>query len=807
MLARHDESAGQWNERITETWPIRDLPNLGLARMRSPSERLINLLTTTGLCSRAELDHCEPFVRRLCHDLPDFDSVWLDALVQQRFLTPWQAEQIQADKGPQLVVERFRLQQPLGQSTFLATEPRQQTSIALKALEVTDAAQRPAMERRLAELISGIDRSRNSVPASLVLPNEVVARRNAEPSDVQKSDAADLFLVAPFVRGWSMEELLIRGGRLPSPVVAEIGRELLTALAWLESARLLHNDLVTRNVRLDPGGHVRLTDPFSRRLLSPQFGLTDQITLRDCDGIAPEQVGTGRESDARSELYSLGCLLWQLLTSRPVVLTADPVSRLMKQKDHDIVDVRGPVPDCPEWMSRIIQSMTRRSPELRPASAAEVLKLWRASSGNSLSQCRSLARQMPDHSVLSRTRPVVRASHPRKPWMWPAAATAVLGLLVMLAARSGVLPKALRLSSLSELTASLTSNKTNSSNTTAAIVTVSSGPIPLPAIDADGVIHLNSGTTYLAEPREFPGALRIVCEDSSMATVLVPENTQWRVKAKSVELRGVRLSQQTGQPAIDGTQPTRRVGHQLLAIQCASLVITDCVIQSPSQADEFVGVAWYRAAGDAGVVVLQNTVFAGGGYGVSFNHPPRRCEFDNVLMANRGSGVLCEFSKGDSEAWEMTCKNVTQRFGFSLLDAIVHPGGLSQVSIALTSIESVYDPQKAILRLQAPESWQPDAMHVLFRSGETGIPAVVPPNIESVVHFDKSLGQLVSLPELQVTENYLLLAELTFEKPAANSNPGSEAPSEWASAALADFEGPKLTAVMPGVDVTRLPNR
>ena len=788
--------------------------------MRSPSERLILLLTSTGLCTRGELDHCEPFVRKLSHDLPDFDSVWLDALVQQRFLTPWQADCIQADKTNELVVGRFHLQQSAGRFTFIAHETSRRSISVLRLLEQSAVPYHSTFERRLEELITAIDRSRGSAPASLVLPTEIAIRPAAadNPTDAGKDKAGQSYLVSPYVRGWSTEELLIRGGRLPASVVAEIGRELLTALTWLESGRLLHGDLVTRNVRLSPRGSVHLTSPFVRRLLQPQFALTDQLTLRDCEGIAPEQAGTGRSADARSELYALGCLLWQLLTSRPVILTADPITRLMKQKDHDIADVRGPVPDCPEWMSRIILSLTRRSPELRPTSAAEVLKHWRSHSGNSLAGCRALARSMPDHSSRVRSRSAVRATRPGSSWQWPAAAALVLGMLVFLTARSGVLPKTLRLGSLTQMAVSRTTSELPSGQKPSSAPRSPQGPIPLPAINAEGLIRLEPGQTYLADPRQFAGSLQIVCDGAPTARILVATDSQWQLKARSIELRGLSLMQQSDRDAAESDPKTRRPARQLLELQCASLAISGCVIQSPALADNFEGIAWRRPPRVEGVVMVRDTVFAGGGYGLSLNHPPRRCELENVLLANRGSGVLCEFQKGDPETWNLSCVNVTQRFGFSLLDTIVQADGPRNLQLNLSSTECVYSPQMAIVRLQGPDSMRPESMSVQFRAGETGNPAVVPPETQPVVFIDRRLQQPVSLPADQITDSSLLLAELFFESghfESGHSVVGEVANpvggkldteySEWSASALSDFEGPKLTTVMPGIQLSRLP--
>lgn len=772
--------------------------------MRTPSDRLVRLLTTQRLCTQAEIDSCEPFVRQLCRDLPDFDSVWLDALVQRRLITAWQADQLQSDNPETILAGRYQRQLALGRSTFLASDETHRKQFALRQIRSAESRQQhdpelPAeFDHPLEDLLSSIDRLRSSIPTSLVLPDEIVSdaltEQSEEPAERSESHR---YLVSRFIPGWSVDELLIRGGRLPWEVVAEVGRELLSALTWLESARLLHGDLVLRNVRLDFRGGVHLVDPFIRRLQRPQIAFNEQLLLRDCDGVAPEQIGTGRTADVRSELYALGCVLWQMLTSRPVVLSADPVTRMMKLKDHDIADVRGAVPDCPEWMSRLIQSMTRRSPELRPGTAAEVSKAWKSASGNSHAQCRALAKRMPDHMQLKKKRPSVRMGRQRNAWLWPASAVSVIGVLVILAARSGVLPRTLHLGQ----QAAEVDTTANSDSKAVRRIEKTSGPIPLPPVDADGFIQLTSDAPYFAERRDYPGTLRIECSDSQPAEIIVPAGTQWILQARTLELKGVTVTQQNAAAA--SSDGSHAVTNNLVAVQSGALVIDGCVIQSPVT-DNFSGLAWHRLPGAEGSLIIRNSVFAGGGYAMSFNHPPRRCELDNVLMANRGSGILCEFRKGDPDTWDLFCTNVTQRFGFSVLDAVIHDDGMTRLGFNLTARESVFSPQMAIIRLQPPANWKPSAMQVQLRGGETGNPAVVPPDIPAVIYIDASLGQPVSLPESQVTNTGVLLADLIFD----DSQPSVERAvpgSPWVSSSLVDFEGPKLTTMMPGIVVSRLP--
>jgi hypothetical protein len=763
--------------------------------MRTPSERMTQLLLDTGLCSRADLAYCEPYVRRMCQDLPDFDSVWLDTLVQQRILTPWQAECLQSDDPMKAFVDRFLIREALGQHTFVAMD---QTAGKLGVVNRIASASAPAshLESQARELISVLQKNRGSAPASIVLPVEVVQRGTKSPAD----GAQEIHLVSPFRSGWTLDELLIRGGRMPFSVVAEIGRDLLAALMWLESNRLLHGDLVLRNVRLSSRGAVSLVAPFARRIRQPQFEFSDKLTLRDCDGVAPELVGTGRTGDARSELYSLGCLLWQLLTSRPIALSADPVTRVMKLKEHDLPDVRTWVPDCPEWMARIVQSMTRRLPELRPASAADVLKQWTAKSAGGHTHCRRLARSMPDRSNRFQTPAVRRHRSAGVAWRWPMAAASVLTVLLVLMAQSGRLPQVLRID---RFGGAATADAAALASKEVSLAATLQAPQPLPDPDPDGVIRLESGQSWIATSKTFPGTLKIVCDQSPTATILVPEGFAWQLQARAIELSGLNLVQSVDSaPASD---PAAVRSTSLLMAQCESLQVSDCIVQSPSSVDNFIGMEWRRTGSDGGVVMVRRSVFSGGGYGLGFDHPPRRCELENVLLASRGGGVLCEFQKSDLPAWNVICRQVTQRFGYSVIDAIVRPGGLPRVDLEITSDETVYDPRMAVVRLMIPPEWTQDDIRVRFTAAGNTTPAIVAPSAASAVYVDSRLRQTVILPESQITDQELLPAELTFVEGEVSVE--SSGTSEWQTSALADFEGPKLSQKMPGIDPGPLPVR
>ncbi|MEY3176276.1 MAG: Serine/threonine-protein kinase PrkC [Planctomycetota bacterium] len=747
---------------------------------RRPSSRLTDLLHDQGLDAYARWGDCEPLVRELARDLPDFDSVWLDALVQRQLLTPWQAAQLQLEQPGRLIVGGRLLREPLGRQTFLAYDPAARALQVLRQVAVTG--------ERISGLLDAVQRAGARPPRNVVLPTI---------ADGQKS-ANNAWLATAWIPGWDFSELLVRGGRLPWGAVAEAGRELLQALAWFEAAGLLHGEVVLRNLRLTPAGRIVLVDPFSRRLgeLRPTAG--QPLSLRQCEGFAPELLGSTRPADVRSELHAAGCLLWQLLTARPPVAAADPVRRMLWLRDHDLPDVRGLVPDCPEWMARLLVSMTRRLPELRPARILELAHAWTAAAPAGLGSLRRIARELPDRRQRQAAARIPRirrgTSFKRLSVLLAGCALAAVGTLSWL--RPELLTLALRRIPESRITAALPAAGETELE---ALRRRSASPAPLPAPDSSGVIRLEAGQVWLADTLRVRGPLRIESAGRGCAVILVRPDRPWILQAETVTLQGLQIQQQGSGGTVDtGAKPAT----QLAAIQSRSLTLEDCVVQSPSAADEFSGVSWYEPPGfRGGEIAVRHSVFAGGGYGLAMNQPPRLLALQNVLFACRGGGMLCEVADAERTAWTAQLSHVTQRFGFSVADFVVHDGGRDgpqQLVAELICEESAFEPRMAVVRVRPAEGWTSAAMQVRLSAepDSGGIPAVVPPETEPAVYIDRNLGQPAALPEAQVPNPQLLYADLEF----ADGGSGL-----WGAAELVDFEGPRLSESMPGCDVQSLP--
>lgn len=134
------------------------------------------------------------------------------------------------------------------------------------------------------------------------------------------------FIVLEYVAGRSLQDLL-KGGRpaLQESIRYQVG--ILSALEHSHAAGIVHRDIKPANVMITPGGAVKVVDfGIAHAKGDPAATMTQHQTFLGTPSyVSPEQV-RGDTGDARSDLYSAGCLLYELLTGRPPFAGDDPVS-------------------------------------------------------------------------------------------------------------------------------------------------------------------------------------------------------------------------------------------------------------------------------------------------------------------------------------------------------------------------------------------------------------------------------------------------------------------------------------------------
>ena len=128
-----------------------------------------------------------------------------------------------------------------------------------------------------------------------------------------------LYYVMPFVEGESLRDLLRREGRLPLDDALRIAREVAGALAYAHTRGIVHRDIKPENILLE-SGHAVVTDFGIARAVreAGTESLTGAgISLGTPAYMSPEQAAGEREVDGRSDLYSLGCVLYEMLSGQP----------------------------------------------------------------------------------------------------------------------------------------------------------------------------------------------------------------------------------------------------------------------------------------------------------------------------------------------------------------------------------------------------------------------------------------------------------------------------------------------------------
>ena len=385
-----------------------------------PSRRLQQILLGLKLCSPRELRRCASRVKALSADLPAFDSVWLDALVQRRVLTSWQSQTIELDQPELLRIGPCVVEDRMGQShrsaTFLARLPDQQGQCVIKRVVVPTELRKPVNDRLkqliekaqklslpgiivphsvseissepLPELTSS-DKLKESAATRAARQTSTVSVRQKNGSkagvgqvrqklrkpDNQSSDKlhSELAIVSRWVDGLSLSEILLRRGRLPAADVDAIARQLLESLAALHEAGIVHGEILLRNIRLLKSGQAVLVDAGIRPALQPEFQINAHVSPEQNDGIAPELIGTGATATPRSDLYALGFALWHVLAGRSAFPTGDPLAKLAAHQTERLPDIREFAPDTPDQLARMIEWLTEPSQSYRPASAKELL--------------------------------------------------------------------------------------------------------------------------------------------------------------------------------------------------------------------------------------------------------------------------------------------------------------------------------------------------------------------------------------------------------------------------------------------------
>jgi eukaryotic-like serine/threonine-protein kinase len=185
------------------------------------------------------------------------------------------------------------------------------------------------------------------------------------------ADGPTRFIVMELVPGRSLADVLRDERPLDPDRAASIAAQVVDALSAAHAAGIIHRDIKPGNIMVTPDGSVKVLDFGIARALDSATLTQTATVLGTSAYMSPEQA-LGQPVDARSDIYSLGCVLYEMLTGEPP-FTADVSAAVLHQHVRvEPTPARERNPAIPPALGDLVMQMLAKSPSDRPQTAAEV---------------------------------------------------------------------------------------------------------------------------------------------------------------------------------------------------------------------------------------------------------------------------------------------------------------------------------------------------------------------------------------------------------------------------------------------------
>ena len=260
----------------------------------------------------------------------------------------------------QKINDRYEIIRTIGEggmaNVFLAHDTILQRDVAVKILRGDLAADEKFVRRFQREAISA---------SSLSHPNIV------EMYDVGE-DEGQYFIVMEYVNGKTLKSLIKKRGALTLPEVIDIMLQLTSAISCAHESYIIHRDIKPQNVMILEDGRVKITD-FGIALALNSTELTQTNSVMGSVHYLPPEQANGTGSTVKSDIYSLGILMYELLTGKIPFKGETAVEIAIKQMKEQIPSVRDINPNIPQSVENIIIKACAKNPKNRYDNAGEML--------------------------------------------------------------------------------------------------------------------------------------------------------------------------------------------------------------------------------------------------------------------------------------------------------------------------------------------------------------------------------------------------------------------------------------------------
>lgn len=355
-------------------------------------------------------------------------------LVKEQVLTEYQVKRFLNNKPHGLIVGRYVIQDRVGSGSmgrvYRAHHLMMDRYVALKIIAPELIANEKVVARfqREMRLVGRLDH-----------PNVI---RAFDADQINKI----LYIVMEFAQGQSLGQRL-RTGPVPPAEMIEYAAQAALGLAHAHAQGIVHRDVKPSNLLLTEEGQIKVLDLGLGVLMeadnATSFATADGIAVGTVDYMSPEQA-YGREVDGRSDLFSLGCAMYHLMTGRLPYPGDNPIERMGKRISGKPVPITEVKPDTPSSLVRVLEKLMAHKPQDRYQSgveAAEALHaLLKPKARPSKSERAKGTAEPPPAPPPTPVAPVIVTVAPTYPrWFRPLAGLAEKRPRLMLAASLGII--------------------------------------------------------------------------------------------------------------------------------------------------------------------------------------------------------------------------------------------------------------------------------------------------------------------------------------------------------------------------------
>ena len=282
----------------------------------------------------------------------------------------------------QVLADKYRIDERLSEggmgTVYRGTHVLMDKTVAVKVLRPSLAADEKIVARF----------SREARAASKILHPHALSV-----TDFGEDENGTVFLVMEFLNGITLKELIRKEGPMPLARVVEIMRQVGSALDEAHSQGVVHRDLKSDNIMLlaaTAGDYAKVLDFGIAKIKEPDGGYDPGLTSPDLvigtpQYMSPEQCSQSPDIDARSDIYSLGVILYEMFVGHVPFTGESPTAIMLKHLQHPAPSVLDERPELPAAVDQVIKKALQKQPENRYSSIGELVKELGMAAGIELS--------------------------------------------------------------------------------------------------------------------------------------------------------------------------------------------------------------------------------------------------------------------------------------------------------------------------------------------------------------------------------------------------------------------------------------